>query len=663
MTIKVPFEAKTRSADRSIERLHARIARTGSVSQRSAGISSNAYRGIARAATAAAAAIGTIVGTAKGIGAADRMDGLNNRIRAFSKNSEEAVDRMRDVISVARSQHQSLAAVGTMYSRLQVSTLNLEVSQKLLAETSEAFAAGARITSASTQESTAAAIQFSQAMASGELRGEEFRSVMEQTPRVAIALADGLGVTTGKLREMAHAGKLTTAVVLPALNSQLGKLREESAKIPPTLAELKTQFSNSFDLASSAASNTTGSLHTLKKALTFVTEGMDTFTDTMRGGGGLGLALGDSIISGVKTGVAFLVDMISNIDLSALAISLASAFVAGPRMLIGFFANFKVGDLSGMISSFREGAVDFAFSLFDNVNKAFDGIDFARFGLRFVDTIINVLIEVLEAIADMLMEMVNNIIDTISKFTGSRLGPERLNERHEFTKSNLEGKYKGEGNVFTPREGADIGASGNPIDQLLAYIEDITGKASAKRQSLNTGKGSKGSDDGDGIKGIVDLDGAVDSASDALSGLADLTGNKVIGAMSDFITTFQSVNSMMDSFSSLISSLGGGGEGASGFLSSLFSTKAQAGGVVVPGSGIGDKVPALLEPGEVVVPNRQQDREALSGQGSTITFQLEAGFDEKSESNIRNMIQSGMLQDMLNSANVQNGGEGLFEAA
>ena len=48
-------------------------------------------------------------------------------------------------------------------------------------------------------------------------RGDEFNSVMEQTPGLAKAIADGLGVTTGELRNMAKEGKLTTDVLIPAL--------------------------------------------------------------------------------------------------------------------------------------------------------------------------------------------------------------------------------------------------------------------------------------------------------------------------------------------------------------------------------------------------------------------------------------------------------------
>ena len=52
------------------------------------------------------------------------------------------------------------------------------------------------------------------------MRGEEFNSVMEQSPRLAKAMADGLGVTTGELRKMAGEGQLTSETVIKALQGQ-----------------------------------------------------------------------------------------------------------------------------------------------------------------------------------------------------------------------------------------------------------------------------------------------------------------------------------------------------------------------------------------------------------------------------------------------------------
>lgn len=60
-------------------------------------------------------------------------------------------------------------------------------------------------------------LQLSQALGSGTLQGDEFRSVMERLPAVGQAVADSLGVTVGELKKLGSDGKLTTDVIIKAL--------------------------------------------------------------------------------------------------------------------------------------------------------------------------------------------------------------------------------------------------------------------------------------------------------------------------------------------------------------------------------------------------------------------------------------------------------------
>jgi len=695
MTIKVPFQANTRNANRKIKQLNRNISGTGTSSQRAGRVSNTAYRGIAKAAGLAAVAIGSIVSASKGIAAADNVTALSNRISAFSDNSTEAASRMRDVVRVSKDQFQSLDALGKLYSRLQISTKDLGTSQKDLANFVEAFAAGARITSASTTEASAAAIQLSQALASGELRGEEFRSVMEQTPRVAIALAKGLGVTTGELRKMANSGQLISSVVIPALNSQLEILREESSRIAPTLGEIRAGFGISFALASAQIDKTTGALGGIRGGINKAKAGLDTFTKTLKGGGSVGLALADGIIKGAKSGIAAAIGFFSSIDFGGLAKNLGTAIGTVLRGFIGFFANIKVGDLSGLVASLRDAAIGFGVTIFNNVKGALDGIDFTRFGLRFADTIINSLAGLLEIMGTNFAFIMNKVIGAVNalldklRYFSTRV-PALPEKPIELPKSNLEGKFKGKGDVFTG-VGGDAGesGSGNAIADFFAEITASAQKFRIVADSLEEGAGKANEKV---TQSNIDLSAAGNSAASAIGQLASITGNSALAALDAFINTFKAVNSLVVEFGKILSSMnsGDGGGGFGAMIAGLFGAaaggavggagggagggtgggsgpvlhKAKAGGIVVPGTGTGDKIRALLEPGEIIIPNRSKDRDALmGGGGGNVTFALEGGFDERSQRSIRKMIQTGMLQNTLNGSNIQNGGQPVFKAA
>ncbi|WP_431304043.1 tape measure protein [Sediminicoccus sp. BL-A-41-H5] len=112
------------------------------------------------------------------------------------------------------------------------------------------------VAGASTSETTATVMQLGQALASGKLQGDELRSILENMPTLAEALARQLGVGVGELRKMGEEGKLTADVVMPALLRAGERINAEFEKLPPTmgrsfsiLGEAMTRFAADLDRA------------------------------------------------------------------------------------------------------------------------------------------------------------------------------------------------------------------------------------------------------------------------------------------------------------------------------------------------------------------------------------------------------------------------------
>jgi tape measure domain-containing protein len=91
----------------------------------------------------------------------------------------------------------------------------------------------------SAQEAGAAVQQLGQALASGTLQGDELRSVLENMPQFAQALARELGVGIGHLRQMGSEGKLTADVVFPAMLRAAEGMSAEFDKMPVTMSRAK----------------------------------------------------------------------------------------------------------------------------------------------------------------------------------------------------------------------------------------------------------------------------------------------------------------------------------------------------------------------------------------------------------------------------------------
>lgn len=100
------------------------------------------------------------------------------------------------------------------------------------------------ISGTSAQEGSAAMLQLTQAMSSGVLRGEELNSVMEQAPMIANTIAEYLGVSTGKLREMAAEGQITAEVVKNAMFWAAEETNAKFEEMPMTWAQVWQSFQN-----------------------------------------------------------------------------------------------------------------------------------------------------------------------------------------------------------------------------------------------------------------------------------------------------------------------------------------------------------------------------------------------------------------------------------
>ncbi|ERU84225.1 tape measure protein [Pseudomonas aeruginosa] len=189
--------------------------------------------GPALAVAGLAAAVGAA--TAKLANGADTVGRLDSRLRLATRSQEEFNTAQIELDRIADDVQGDVGDLIGLYSRLQRPLRDAGMDQRAALETVEAVSLGLKIGGASAEESASVITQFSQAIASGVLRGEEFNTVLESSDRIAGALADSFGVTVGRLREMAAAGELTSEQIVIALRKELPKLREEMASFAPEI--------------------------------------------------------------------------------------------------------------------------------------------------------------------------------------------------------------------------------------------------------------------------------------------------------------------------------------------------------------------------------------------------------------------------------------------
>lgn len=175
---------------------------------------------------------------------ADSYANLQARLKLAARSQEEFAASNDAIRRISSAAQVSIGETATLYTRIANSLKDTDVSQAAFVDTAEAVALSLRLSGATAAESSSAMLQFSQAIASGVLRGEELNAVFESAPRLMQALAASLGKPVGELRALAKEGQLTRDVLIDGLAAQLPILRREAESLPKTLGGAVTEMGN-----------------------------------------------------------------------------------------------------------------------------------------------------------------------------------------------------------------------------------------------------------------------------------------------------------------------------------------------------------------------------------------------------------------------------------
>ncbi|MBX9754643.1 MAG: tape measure protein [Pseudomonadaceae bacterium] len=200
--------------------------------------------GIGAAVSAASIGYTAVSGLGAYVQITDAAKKMNAQLLLVTSSQKEFNTAQADTYRIAQDTRAPLEDVVTLYARLTPALRGLGYSQGDVAGVTDALSKALRISGATTAETSSAFTQFSQALASGVLRGEEFNSVAESAPRLMRAMAEGLGVPVGALRDMASDGKLTADIITDLALKALPQLTAEAAKLPDTVEGAFTRLKN-----------------------------------------------------------------------------------------------------------------------------------------------------------------------------------------------------------------------------------------------------------------------------------------------------------------------------------------------------------------------------------------------------------------------------------
>lgn len=216
-----------------------------------------------------------IVTVGAAISKMDAYTGMQNRLKLVTESQEQLNLAMSDTFVIAQKSYQSWDSVIQVYQRFSDNAKTLRIDMAKTAELTETVSKAVAISGASTQAAEAALTQFGQALASGVLRGEELNSILEQTPALAKAIAQGMGITVGQLRSVAAEGKITGEVLVDALTKSKKSVDELFAKTDVTIGQSLQLLSNEVTKFTGEAGKASGVATTLASSIQILANNLD----------------------------------------------------------------------------------------------------------------------------------------------------------------------------------------------------------------------------------------------------------------------------------------------------------------------------------------------------------------------------------------------------
>ena len=183
-------------------------------------------------------------GVQKIVELSDEMAQIRARIDLMNDGFQTTGELMDSIYAAANRSRGGVQDMANLVAKLGNNARRAFNSSAEIVDFAEAIQKQFVVSGASATEASNAMIQLSQALASGVLRGDELRSVMEQAPGLIKLIAKESGIAEENIRDAASKGLITAEVVKNAVLNNAGEINEAFENIPMTWQGVATVLKN-----------------------------------------------------------------------------------------------------------------------------------------------------------------------------------------------------------------------------------------------------------------------------------------------------------------------------------------------------------------------------------------------------------------------------------
>lgn len=216
------------------------------------------------------AGVGGILGTREIVQYADAWTEAGNKIRAAATSAGVQARSLTQLKDGANEARTSFGDYVDLYARLIRSASGVAKSEQEIATATDIVSKAFKAGGASAQEQAAGILQLGQALGSGVLQGDELRSLRENAPILAQAIAAEFKTTIAGLKDLGSEGKLTSDRVFKAILNAQKPIEAQFKATNATIADSFTRLNNEFTAYIGLADNSNGASAKLVEALNFL---------------------------------------------------------------------------------------------------------------------------------------------------------------------------------------------------------------------------------------------------------------------------------------------------------------------------------------------------------------------------------------------------------
>lgn len=269
------FSGSVSDGKEKVKALNAELAKTENVAEQAAG-------GLGKIGTLLAGFAS--VSFAKSLlDTADAMQSINSQVRQVTSSETEYLAVQRQLLDVANNTRASLESTSSLYVSTSRALKDYGYTQQEILQFTEATNNAMTIGGVGAQQQAAALMQLSQALGSGVLQGDEFKSIAEAAPILLDTIAEYMGKSRAEIKKLGSEGELTADVLFKAISGASEKFGEQAAKMPMTMGQALTVFSNNWQSMVSKLLNDSGAMSGIASIIKMIADNLNLVVPIMAG--------------------------------------------------------------------------------------------------------------------------------------------------------------------------------------------------------------------------------------------------------------------------------------------------------------------------------------------------------------------------------------------